>query len=45
MRTLAGRTIDTSFVMWFSDLAMFVTHYQTGSWTPMDVIGLAGAYG
>jgi len=24
---------------------MFVTHYQAGSWTPMDVIGLADACG
>jgi hypothetical protein len=29
----------------FPDPVMFVTHYQAGSWTPMDVIGLADACG
>jgi len=24
---------------------MFVTHYQAGSWTPMDVVGLDRAFG
>jgi hypothetical protein len=31
--------------MCFADPVMFVTHYQAGSWTPMDVIGLRRAYG
>jgi len=32
-------------VMCSADPLMFVTHYQTGPWTPMDVIGLGRAYG
>jgi hypothetical protein len=31
--------------MWSADSAMFVTHYSTGSWSPMHVIGLGRAYG
>jgi hypothetical protein len=31
--------------MCFADPVMFVTHFQAGSRIPMDVIGLARAYG
>jgi hypothetical protein len=42
----AGAWPLTPFVaMCSADPLMFVTHYQTASWTPMDVIGLGRAYG